>query len=124
MQCVELHVRRLSTGPIAMEYSLHSNCLVMLDHGTARRQQGQWQNCFAHNGQINTVDVGAGGRVVCRATDPMCALRAPAPLRSSRVRHSHLPARCIAQGRQHFYGIHTARRRLWPRGGHRLCPLR
>ena len=123
VQCVELHVCRLSTGPLAMQYSLHSNCLVTLDPGPSRWQQGQWENHLIYSGQINIVDLGAGGRVLCRATDPMCALPAPAPLRSSRVRHSHLPARCSAQGRQHLDGIHTARWRLWQRGGRRLYPL-
>ena len=85
LHCVELHVRRGGCGPSAMQYSIQSNCLVALDSGRRRyHQQGPWQTLaelfnYTYHGQIIIVNLGAGDRVLCRVTDPMCALPARAP---------------------------------------------
>ena len=64
-----------------MEYSLRSNCVVTL-YGEQQAEAGEEPAPTAYDTAVTVLDVGAGGRMLCRLVDPMCALCNPWTLRS------------------------------------------
>lgn len=59
--------------PSSLEYSLRSDCLVALEQG------GVGEAGAAYASVITVLDLGAGGRRLCRLRDFMCALQLPLP---------------------------------------------
>ena len=56
----------------SIEYSLRSDCLVVLEQGWTGEAAGH-----AHASAITVLDLAAGGRRLCRLRDFMCALHPP-----------------------------------------------
>lgn len=56
-----------------MEYSLRSNCLVARYVGGTLRQDPT-----EYSTALTVLDMAAGGRMLCRLHDSMCALQPPA----------------------------------------------
>ena len=58
--------------PAAMEYSLRSNCLATLYVGPSIHQ-----SFAAYASALTVLDLAAGGRMLCRLHEAMCALQSP-----------------------------------------------
>lgn len=74
-----------------MEYSLRSNCLVALYEGG-----NIYQDLAAYSTALTVLDLAAGGRMLCRLHDSMCALQ-PSAFCTLRVHSVSHTMRCAGK---------------------------
>lgn len=75
-------MRRAQPQPVALQYCLKSQCLVALyEDGYVDEWSTRYTSALA------VLDMAAGGRMLCRLGDRMCAMQTPAPVQRVRVSH-------------------------------------
>lgn len=77
-----LHVRRAQPQPVALEYCMKSQCLVALYEDGYVDEWSTW-----YTSALAVLDLAAGGRIVCRLGDRMCAMQTPALVQGVRASH-------------------------------------